>query len=387
MTGMAELVFWISLGLILYAHLVYPALIIILGRMWRAPRRDPGLEPSVSVQIAAYNEEASIERKVRDTLELDYPAGKIEVVVVSDGSIDGTDEIVRRICETEPRVRFFRLERGGKTAAQNFGAAQCRSDLIVFSDATSIYAKDAIRRLVGWFREGGVGAVSGVCRFYDPAGGESPTGVPRSIYGDFEQTLRYHQGRIRTATACSGPIYAVRRSCYVPLHPHAVSDMMEPIEIVRTGKRVLYAPDAVSWEATTKSVEDEFRMRVRVTTQGICGTIEALGKLPPWRFPWVWLQLFSHKFLRYFNPVPLLAVFLSNAAMAAAQSPPWAGWLFGAQICGYGSALLALAWPAKSRPALLNLPLYFCTLNAAIVLSYWEAARGNRFATWETVRD
>lgn len=383
----AEWVFWGSLGLIVYSFAGYPMLVMLMGLVWPKPRRDASLEPSVSIQIAAYNESGSIEKKVRDTLDLDYPPEKVEVVVVSDGSSDGTDEIMRRICETEPRVRFFRLGRGGKTAAQNYGATQCRNELIVFSDATSVYEKDALRKLVSWFAGGDVAAVSGICRFFDPARGQSPTGLPRSIYGDLEQAMRFYQGCVRTATACSGPMYAVRRESYVPLDPHAVSDMMEPIEIVRTGKRVLYALDAVSWEETTKNIGDEFKMRVRVTTQGIYGVIDALRKLPPWRYPWIAFQLFSHKFLRYFVPVPLALLLLSNIAMVATGGPWWVSWLLAGQASFYGATLLALVLPPHVRPSLLTLPLYFCTLNAAIVVSFREALRGNRFATWETIRD
>lgn len=383
----SEWLFWISALLILYSYAGYPILMMVLGRLWPKPKRDASLEPSISMQIAAYNEKHSIEKKVRATLDLDYPPEKLEVVVVSDGSSDGTDEIMRRISAEEPRVRFFRLGRSGKTAVQNYGAAQCRNELIVFSDATSIYEKDALRKLVGWFAGSEVGAVSGICRFFDPAQGQSPTGVPRSIYGDLEQTMRFYQGCVQTATACSGPMYAVRRECYVPLDPHAVSDMMEPIEIVRTGRRVLYALEAISWEATTKDIGDEFKMRVRVTTQGIYGVLDALAKLPPWRYPWVSFQVFSHKFLRYIVPVPLVLVLLSNVAMVIGGGPWWAPWMLAGQACFYGATLLAMALPAKMRPAPLTLPLYFCTLNAAIVMSFREVLRGNRFATWETVRD
>lgn len=229
-----------------------------------------------------------------------------------------------------------------------------------------------------------MGAVSGIVRFYDPTRGQSPTGAARELYGGYEQTLRLWQGRVYSATACSGPIYAIRREAYVPLPAHACSDMVEPLEVVRAGYRVLYTLDAVAWEASTRSVREEFRMRVRVTTQGLQGLLDAGPLLAPWRHPWIAFQLLSHKFSRYFLPVPLLGLLAATAMLAPWRW--WAPWLLGAQTAFYASAALAAALPPARRPRLLHLPLYFCTLNAAIVLSVWEAWRGNKFAVWDTQR-
>ncbi len=381
----ADLLFWCSAAVIAYSYAGYAALMAALSRLFPVPPRDTAAEPTLSIMIAAYNEEECIERKLRETLALDYPPGKVEVVVVSDGSSDRTGEICARVAAAEPRLRFFARPRAGKTAAQNYGAAQCLNDIIVFSDATSRFEQDALRRLTAWFASPRVGAVSGIVRFFDPDRGESPTGSARQIYGGYEQTLRYWQGRVYSATACSGPIYAVRRADFVPLPAHACSDMVEPLEVVRAGRRVLYAPDAVAWEETTRSVGEEFRMRVRVTTQGLQGLIDAGSLLAPWRHPWISFQLLSHKFSRYFLPVPLAGLLLSSALLTCYRW--WAPWLLAAQLAFYAAAALAAWLPAGRRPKVLHLPLYFCTLNAAILRSVAEAWRGNRFAVWETRRD
>jgi cellulose synthase/poly-beta-1,6-N-acetylglucosamine synthase-like glycosyltransferase len=375
-------VFWASLALIVYTYVAYPLLVAVLGTCFPRLRRDPSYRPSVSVMIAAYNEEKWIEKKVRETLALDYPAEKLEVVVVSDGSSDRTNEIMGAF--NDDRVRFFVVPRGGKTRAQNFGVEHCSGDVVIFSDATSVYVDNAIGELVSYFADPAVGAVSGLCRFFDGRGGASPTGLGQILYGGYEQSIRIFQSRIMTATACSGPIYATRRALYVPLAAHACSDMVEPMEIVRRGARVVYAPEALASEASTQSARDEFRMRVRVTAQGIHGLLSAGSMLLFSRGFWVTFQLISHKGLRYLLPLPLVLLLVSSALLAVDHT--LIRWVFAAQAAFYGMALLGLVLPLRHFGKLFNLPLYFCTGNAAVILSIFEAIRGNRFAVWETVR-
>jgi cellulose synthase/poly-beta-1,6-N-acetylglucosamine synthase-like glycosyltransferase len=375
-------VFWASLALIIYTYAGYPLLVAVLGTCFPRPHRHPAYRPSVSVMIAAYNEEKWIEKKVRETLALDYPAEKLEVVVVSDGSSDRTNEIMGAF--NDDRVRFFVVPRGGKTRAQNFGVEHCSGDIVIFSDATSVYVDNAIGELVSYFADPAVGAVSGLCRFFDGRGGASPTGLGQILYGGYEQSIRIFQSRIMTATACSGPIYATRRALYVPLAADACSDMVEPMEIVRRGSRVVYAPEALASEASTQSAKDEFRMRVRVTAQGIHGLLSAGSMLRFSRGFWVTFQLISHKGLRYLLPLPLVLLLLSSALLAVDHT--LIRWVFAAQAVFYGMALLGLVLPLRHFGKLFNLPLYFCTGNAAVILSILEALRGNRFAVWETVR-
>jgi cellulose synthase/poly-beta-1,6-N-acetylglucosamine synthase-like glycosyltransferase len=377
-----EIIFWGSLGLILYTYLVYPAVVVLLGACWKRRRTDSRYTPALSVLIAAYNEETSIAAKVRATLELDYPPGKLEVVVVSDGSTDRTNEILADLAGE--RVHVHLLPRGGKTRAQNYGVTQCRGDVVVFSDATSVYDKGAVRALAGYYADPTVGAVGGVCHFYDARKHGSPTGLGQVAYGGYEQAIRIAQSRISTATACSGAIYSTRRDLYVPLAPDACSDMMEPIEIVRAGRRVVYTPEARAYEAAATSVHTEFRMRVRVATQGMQGVLAAGRLLLFQRGAWISLQLISHKALRYLLPLPLLLLLATSAWLA----PGHAGFMlvFLAQVLFYGLAALSVLLPERWRGRLLSLPLFFCTGNVASVAALWQVARGNRFHVWETVR-
>jgi cellulose synthase/poly-beta-1,6-N-acetylglucosamine synthase-like glycosyltransferase len=379
----ATIVLVVAAALLVYTYAGYPVLVALVAGCFRRPARNLRYEPPVSLLIAAYNEERSIAWKVRQSRdELDYPAEKLEVVVVSDGSTDRTDEILAGL--SDPRLKVLRVGRGGKTAAQNAGVKACTGEIV----ATADLDPGAVRNLVTLFADPRVGAVSGVCRFVDGGrqhkSGASPTGLGQILYGGYEQAIRFFQARIWTATACSGPLYAVRRELYVPLSPYACSDMMEPIEIVRLGYRVLYSPEAVSHEDTTKSVDDEFRMRVRVVSQGIMGLVAARELLWFWRHPWIAFQLISHKLLRYLMPV-LLAL-IAGATAVLALEHGWARILLAIQLAGYGTALVVRGTALPRRFKLLGLAVHFCTLNAAILAGAREAWRGNQFAAWETRR-
>ncbi len=379
-----EVIFWCAAGLLVYTWIGYPLLMCLLALVAPKPKRDPAYEPKVSILIAAYNEADRIEWKVRQSLnELDYPADKLEVIVVSDGSTDRTDEILASI--RDPRLRASRQPRGGKTRAQNFGVSQCTGEIIVFTDATTDLRPDAIRQLVALFADGRVGAVSGICRFVEPSEtAPSPTGLGQILYGGYEHALRIFQSRVWTATACTGAIYAVRRDLYVPLPAHACSDMVEPIEIVRRGRRVLYAPGAIAYERPTRSIEDEFRMRVRVVSQGIAGLAIAGELLWFGKHPWIAFQLISHKLLRYTMPLLLAVIFAGSAALLPVRW--WAPYVLGLQLAFYVVAWISYRAGWHTRGKLLGLPPHICVLNAAIVRGAWEFVRGNRFAAWETVR-
>ncbi len=378
-------VFWFSIALILYTYVGYPLIIGLISRFFPIPKRDLFYEPTVSMLIAAYNEEQEIERKIRDTLALDYPPDKLEIVIVSDGSTDRTDEIVQSLAPIAgPRLQFYRKPRGGKTAALNLGIPKCKGEIIVFSDVTSHYEAGAIRELVSYHITPGVAGVTGICRFHDASKEPVGPGLGQRMYGGYEQSIRVFQSRIRTTTASAGPIHSVRRSLYAPLPDDACMDMMLPIALVRRGYRVLCAPGANAHEYATRSVRQEYRMRVRVASHGVKGLLDAVDLLGCSRGPWIALQLFSHKLLRYLLPLFLLALLVSNACMIPFFW--WARYAFLAQAAFYGTALIALYLPEHRVHKVLTLPLYFCIGNSALLVSVLDFCRGNKYVLWNTER-
>lgn len=375
------LAFWTALAVLLYAYVGYPLLLALIGVLRRGSKAEPGDTPTVSLIIPAYNEGAALECKLRETLALDFPRDKLEILVVSDGSTDRTDAIARKCGDA--RVRLIRIpRRSGKTHAQNEAAGVSRGEVLVFSDATSIYDREALRYLTRHYDDPAVGAVSGRYLYFD-SDSASPTGFGSSAFWTYENLIKYLQSRISTLTGCSGCIYSVRRSLYVPLPDSDCSDLIEPLHIVAAGYRVVFEHRAVAYEMSTHTVQAEFLMRVRVATHGLTGLIRALGLFRFGKRPWIAFQLISHKLLRWAAPFCLIVILLSTASLSA---DPFYRWVFLAQLLFYAVGIVGLVLPLHRYWRPLGLPLYFCTLNAAALISVVQALRGERYIMWNTVR-
>jgi cellulose synthase/poly-beta-1,6-N-acetylglucosamine synthase-like glycosyltransferase len=380
MLGLAEAFFWLAIALLLYVYVGYPCLLAMISRFCR-PRRELQYIPTLSILIAAYNEESGIRKKLEQTLQLDYPADKMEIIVLSDGSTDRTDQIV--LAFADPRVRLLRLTgRKGKTNAQNEGVKIANGEVLVFSDATTIYHPQALRKLAANYGDPRVGAVSGRYQYFDP-GGNSPTGLGTIAFWNYENFLKMMQSRIHTITGCCGCIYSVRRDVYTELKSEVISDLVQPLHVIEKGFRVLFEDQALAYEETTQSAHEEFSMRVRVVTRGMRGLLSIPELLKPWKFGWISYQLWSHKVLRWFVPILLLLLLASNLVLW--QRQPYQYFLV-AQAVFYLVTLLALLLPVQRLWKPLGIPLYFCTLNAAAFLSLIEVLRGKKYVVWETVR-
>ena len=377
----AVILFWVSLGLLFYVYVGYPAILAALAALSRRKSTEPGYLPSVSILIAAYNEERSIQRKLRETLDLDYPPEKMEVIVLSDASSDATDSIVEA-CR-DPRVRLLRIpERKGKTHAQNEGARIARGEILIFSDATAKYHPKAVRYLAGNYADPTVGAVSGRYLYFDPSQ-TSPTALGTIAFWSYENLIKVCQSRIHTITGCCGCIYSVRKAAYTELPADVISDLTQPLQVIQKGYRAVFEDRALAFEETTASTNEEFSMRVRVVTRGMRGLLTVPHLLKPWKYPWISFQLFSHKVLRWLVPCFLIGLFLSNAALVGI---PGYRYVFALQVFFYIFALFSAVVPVHRQSRLLGIPLYFCTLNMAALLSLIEVLRGRKYVVWQTVR-
>jgi|SRR5579862_1221951 len=377
----AQAVYWLALGALVYVYVGYPVLLAAVAPFHKRRRQCPGYCPSMSVVIPAYNEAGHIGQKLAQTLALDYPADKLEVLVVSDHSSDGTNAIVES-CR-DPRVRLIRTrERKGKTHAQNEGVRRARGEVVVFSDATTVYDREALFYLACNYVDPQVGAVSGLYRYVDP-NRRSPTELGSITFWNYENMIKRLQSRIRTLTGCSGCIYSVRRSIYTPLSETACSDLVEPLQVVKRGYRVVFEDRAVAYEEPTRSAQDEFRMRVRVAAHGIAGVLALAELLKVWKYGWISFQLISHKLLRWTVPFLLIALMVSSALLSARRGYAY---VFYAQVLFYMFGLASMLIPLHRHWKPLGLPLYFCTLNLATLVSFIKLFRGQRYAIWETVR-
>jgi cellulose synthase/poly-beta-1,6-N-acetylglucosamine synthase-like glycosyltransferase len=381
MVPFAKLLFWLSLSAMVYVYAAYPLLLAVISVFFRKKRPQPGYTPFLSILIAAYNEEAGIWRKLGQTLALEYPADKLEIIVLSDGSTDRTDEIVRSFAD--PRVRLLHVTgRKGKTNAQNEGVKIARGEVLIFSDATTVYHPKALLHLASNYADPKVGAASGRYQYFDPEG-KSPTGLGTVAFWNYENAIKMFQSRIRTISGCCGCIYSVRRNAYTPLAPEVISDLVQPLHVIRKGYRVVFEDRALAYEETTQSTSEEFWMRVRVVTRGIRGLLSVAELLLPWKFGWVSFQLWSHKVLRWLIPFLLLLCLASSLFL---WQQPFYRWILVAQLLFYAITLLSLLFPVQKVWKPLGIPLYFCTLNAAAFCSVIEVLRGKKYVVWETVR-
>ncbi|MBA3243066.1 MAG: glycosyltransferase family 2 protein [Acidobacteria bacterium] len=379
----AKLLFWAGAAALFYTYAGYPVLVWAVSCLRPRAVRRGELTPEVTVVITAYNEERDLASKLENTLALDYPKGKLDIIVASDCSSDRTDEIAR---EFAPRgVRLHRqAERLGKTAAQNAAVELARGEVIVFSDATTLYQPDVLRVMAPSFADPSVGCVAGRLVYVDASG--SGVGRGAKSYWGYETFLKRHESRACSLIGASGCLYAVRRAAYVPLYHEACSDFIIATKMVEQGLRAVYEPDAVCTEETNRQGGKELRMRVRVITQTFTDLWRHRAMLNPLRGGFYSVELVSHKVLRYLVPV-FLAVVLVSTALLATGSVFFAALLAG-QVLFY--LMAAAGWlleRAGLRVRLLALPHYFVLANLASVLAFFKFLSGERYARWEPIRE
>jgi cellulose synthase/poly-beta-1,6-N-acetylglucosamine synthase-like glycosyltransferase len=369
---MAKLLFWISAAFPIYVYVGYPLLLWGLRAVFRSSLRPQPIEPSVSLLVAAYNEAAVIADKIRNSLAVDYPADKFEIVIASDGSKDATAEIVRGFAEGEAagRVRLLNFEiNRGKTALLNDSVPQLRGDIVAFSDASSMVARDSVRILVQCFGDPQVGAASGVYRLLQKD--RARLGAQEDLYWKYETFLKVQEAKLGAFTGAHGSLYAIRRQLYpFPSADTINDDFTIPMRILERGHRVAYEPAAVAYEEAHEM--EGFSRRVRITA----GNIEQLREIksliwPP--RPFVLFCLLSHKTGRLVVPVFMVSALAANIALRG-QFPY--NWLLLGQGLFYGLAVLGAVFSLK--PKVLRLPYYFCMINSALFAWAYQAIRHRR---------
>jgi glycosyltransferase involved in cell wall biosynthesis len=377
---------WGALALIGWTHAGYPAVAGLLARgrersaaagggessRGETPRdaTSSGSLPTVTLVIAAHNEESVIGPRLENALALDYPRDRLNVVVSLDGCTDGTRAIVERF----DGVALIDNPRGGKVAAQNAAVRATRSDIVAFSDANSIWEPDALRRLVGHFAEPDVGYVCGRLKLVDPATGRTSEGQ----YWRFELWLRAQESRLGSITAGNGAIYAVRRSAYVELPPENSHDIGLPFRLRRAGLRSLYEPAAIATEPSAPTTSAEWQRKVRMLSRSWYDVLLG-GMLDPRGLPAGYFgALLSHRLLRYATG-PLHVVVLT-AALGAARRDRGAR----AVVAGHGLWLaLALAGSRGAPPRRVSaLAWYYLVVTAASLAGLMRMVRQGPQVTW-----
>jgi cellulose synthase/poly-beta-1,6-N-acetylglucosamine synthase-like glycosyltransferase len=376
-----EIAFWVCLGSVIYVYAGYPACTFLLALVLKRDVRRADIEPRVAVVVSAFNEEREIERTVLNKLSQDYPAGRLEVIVVSDGSTDRTDEIVHGLAARgDGRLKLLRQEpRQGKTQALNAAARSTSADIIVFADANSIYAPMTVRSLVQNFADPSVGYATGRMVYTNPA--KTAVGEGSASYMSYENLLRTLETRLGSIVGVDGGVDAIRRELYAPMRHDQLPDFVLPLGVVERGKRVVYDPNAVVYEPALSDATEEFRMRVRVALRALWALRDMRNLLNPLRFPLFAWQLYSHKVLRYLAFLPLMGLLVSSA-LVYARDGSYAELLF-LQISAYALAAVGYVFRRSGAGASkLLAPYYFVILNLACVVAFWKFLSGQKMIVW-----
>jgi cellulose synthase/poly-beta-1,6-N-acetylglucosamine synthase-like glycosyltransferase len=378
-----EIIFWVAVLAVAYTYAGYPLLLMLVSKVRGKPVLAREYTPSVTVIIAAYNEERDLAAKLENTLALDYPKSELEIMVTSDCSTDGTDEIARSF---SPRgVRLHRQqERFGKTAAQNAAVEQARGEIVLFSDATTHYQPDVLRMMMPAFADKTVGGVTGRVIYQDQI--NSSVGKGTQSYWNYEFFLKKHESNVCSLIGVCGCMYAIRKSAYVPLYNDACSDFIIATSLVEQGLRAVYVPDAVCMEEPNRQAKKELAARVRIISQTFSDLWRNRGMLNPFRSGFYAVQLWSHKVMRYIVPVFLILIFIASAFLAARNV--FYGMVFFAQVAFYLAAIVSwVLEKAGLHFRLLALPQYFVITNLASLIAFVKFVSGETYTKWEPSRE
>lgn len=379
-----EAAFWIVLALILYAYLGFPLLLLLRG-LWQCPPQKQAFTPAVSFVVIAHNEAAAIGAKLENVLSLNYPPSKLQVLIGSDGSDDGTDQIVKRYADAGVMLHAF--PRSGKIPTLNATVEHATGEVLIFSDANSMYDADAISALTRCFSDPRVGAVAGNQCYTDD--GENPASFGERAYWRFDRFLKNMQSRSGSATSSTGAIHAIRRELFQPVPPAVCDDFVISTRAIEQGYRLVFEPEAIAREPVAATDRAEFQRKTRVITRGLRGLWAVRRLFNPLRFGFYSLQLASHKLLRW-SVIGLLPILFTLTCILSTARTFYTVFLV-LQAAFYAIALFAFlvrSTPLARLPAfkLCKIPYYFCLVNIAAGCGWIQLLRGQKVDRWNNHR-
>jgi cellulose synthase/poly-beta-1,6-N-acetylglucosamine synthase-like glycosyltransferase len=364
--------FWTATVLMGYAWIGFPLLLILAGRfVSRTVRRNEAYFPQVSIILSVYNEEEVICEKLDNFLALRYPPEHTEIIVVSDGSDDRTEELVRLY--RDPRIRLIAKERGGKTTALNCGVAEAEGEILVFTDANAMFNPDAVGKLVRNFADSAVGLVNGRSYYRDRVSGKITAG---GMYRSYEVWLKSQESRFSSIAGADGAIYALRADLYEPLPPRTINDLIHPLQVVMKGFRAIKEPEAVNREFKDEEPTGELRRQTRIMAQAWYIFLTQFGLLLQRKhFIFAWI-FFSHKVLRWLT-FPLFLISMLAAIPLLDNGLQYILFFL------VQTAFLVLGIAGFSaKTGILHVLNLFLVLHLAAMTGLWRLVKGDFFVTW-----
>ncbi|MFB2121521.1 glycosyltransferase family 2 protein [Parapedobacter sp. 2B3] len=388
-----EIIFWISLFIIGYTYIGYGMVLYILYRLKRlvAPRKPVQRDgahngkarlPTCTLIVAAYNEAAVIEEKIRNTLALEYPEGKLSCFFVTDGSTDETPELVRKF----PEINLLHMDaRGGKIAAVHRAMEQVTTEVVIFTDANTLLNPNAVLEICANYADARVGAVAGEKRVHaDEKADASAAG--EGFYWKYESALKRWDSALHTVVGSAGELFSIRTELYEPVALDTVlDDFMISMRIAERGYRVVYEPGAYATEMASENVEEELKRKIRIAAGGMQSIVRLKRAPNPFVDPLLAFQYISHRVLRWtVAPLLLIGVFILNAILFARGAGMVYTLLFYSQVAFYLCAIAGFVLEQRAlRVKVLFIPYYFCVMNYAVIAGMIRYFKGGQSAIWE----
>lgn len=376
---MAELIFIGSIFLVFFAYFGYPLTLLVITLIRGRVVCKPSFFPTVTFIVTAYNEEKRIKDKIENTIALEYPRERLQILIASDGSSDATDRIVLEYAERGVQLLPVR-ERKGKENAQREAVKLARGEVLVFSDVATRLNPDGLAQIVANFADPRIGCVSSVDRVLDRDGRPSGEG----IYVRYEMWLRQLESRANSVVGLSGSFFAARREACADFSAEMQSDFRTLLNSITLGMRGVSDPGAIGYYQDVSNPKKEMDRKVRTVVRGLTVFFSHLELLNVFRHGLFSYQLLCHKLMRWLVPVFMVSAFSANFVLAWGAAPYLA--LFALQIGFYGLALIASSMAVPSGNMILRLPAYFLTVNLAIARAWWRYLRGERVIMWEPSR-
>lgn len=384
MTSMVMIaLFWVFFVLAIYPYTIYPLLLAIASLGAPKSRRDDSFTPSVSVVIAAWNEEALIARRLDNLLASDYPSDRLEVIVASDGSTDDTNEIVANYAARDDRVRLVALQHQGLSSTINAGVAAATGDVVIRTDAGTVFAEDTIRVLASYFTDDSVRCVVGNLTMVPLD--DAPYNLGEKLYWRYEAWLRYIEGRARVGFVGCGPCMAIRRECYPELPTDGSEDLSASLPIAQNGGRVIRATDAKASDYMDGGTTNQWRSRRRRVVRALRVMSNCSSALNPLRHPGMAFSIISHKMLRWLIGIWMLGMLATSAWLWSQTEIPVYDVLFAAQVAFYLFALFGylLSGTRLGKTPVFSVPLAVCVVALAFLAGISDFMRGRNCAAWQ----
>lgn len=386
-----QITFWILLFIIVYTYVGYGILLYLIIKIRRAfkigqkPILNPDYEPEVTLFIAAYNEKDYVEAKMKNSLELDYPKEKLNIIWVTDGSDDGTPDLLRQY----PNTTVHHLDaRNGKIGAMNRGMAFVKTPIVIFSDANTGLGKESIRRIVNLFASPKVGCVSGEKRIINKET-DVASGAGEGLYWKYESTLKKWDAELYSVVGAAGELFAIRTELYRHVEPDTLlDDFIISLRVAQDGYTIQYDPEAYAIETASANVKEELKRKIRISAGGIQAIVRLRSLLNIFKYGTLSFQYISHRVLRWtLTPlclvilIPLLSILAINEGVFSFGLYATLFWL---QLLFYVAALTG--WFLENRETrikMLFVPYYFFIMNLSVVLGFFRYMKKSQSVNWE----